>query len=203
MSGIEFITLMGIAVGLSMDAFAVSITQGACLDIQNAKYPLTFGITFGLFQALMPLVGYSAGSLFCQVAQRYDHWIAFGLLAVVGINMALQGVITVKERRKIKEDKDSYSKEQCKDLSVHHLLMLGVATSIDALVVGLSLGLLGLPIYITITIIGITTFLFSSSGVYLGKKVGPFLGQWMEVAGGSLLLLIGSHIVIEHLVKGI
>ncbi|WP_422481835.1 manganese efflux pump MntP family protein [Pleomorphochaeta sp. DL1XJH-081] len=199
----ELITVFGIAVGLSMDAFAVSITQGACLEIRSLRYPYTIGITFGVFQAGMPLVGWLAGSTFSSKIQHFDHWIALLLLAVIAIKMFIDGFIDFRQKRRARSMGYACADSCGSELRFHDLMMMGIATSIDALAVGVTFGMLGINIWLSIAIIGVTTFILSTFGVLIGKRTGPLLGDKMEMIGGVVLLTLGLKILIEHLVKGI
>lgn len=189
MSGasLNFITILGIAVGLSMDALAVAIATGATLQQQRLRSALTMGVFFGGFQALMPLVGWLAGRSLEKYIQSFDHWIAFGLLIFIGGKM-------VWEAFQIEEEEN----KTC-SLAFQTLLMLSVATSIDALAVGVTFAALGTAIAAPVVIIGCTTFLLSTAGVLLGNKVGHFFEGKVEVAGGVILILIGVKILVEHL----
>jgi putative Mn2+ efflux pump MntP len=175
-----------IAVGLAMDAFAVSVVSG--LTIRRLTVPHAFRIAafFGLFQAVMPIVGWTAGFGVRRWIAAYDHWIAFALLAVVGIKMIYEAVTMDTGERT--GDPHSWSA----------LLALSVATSIDALAVGLSLTLIGVRILLPAAIIGAVTFWLSLGGVYLGRKVGHFFEKGIEMAGGLILIGIGVAIVIRH-----
>ena len=203
MDVLEFFTLIMIAASLAMDAFAVSITQGACLDIRSLKYPLAIAFTFGLFQALMPLIGWLFGSAFYSVIRRADHWIALTLLSVIGIKMFIDGYQDYLAKNIRNDQKEVYEVVEKGRLKKRVLFTMGVATSIDALAVGITFGVMGTNILISIIIIGIITFLISLSGVLLGKKAGPFLGDRMEMVGGAVLIALGIKIVAEHLIKGI
>lgn len=203
MNGTGFLTVLAIATGLSMDAFAVAVTQGACLDIRTLRYPLSIGITFGFFQALMPLLGWLAGSSFSSMIQHLDHWIALVLLAIIGVKMFIDGYIDYRRKRSAKENGLACEVSCGGELRFHDLMMMGIATSIDALAVGITFGMLRIDIWSSILVIGLTTFLFSTSGVYLGKRAGPLLGDRMEMIGGSVLLLLGLKIFTEHIIKGI
>jgi putative Mn2+ efflux pump MntP len=203
MSWAEFFTIFGIAVGLSMDAFAVSVTQGACREIHGRRYPIVIGITFGLFQAVMPLIGYLAGSTFSTHIQHLDHWIALTLLAIIGLKMFIDGLVDYR-RKKRARSLGEVCEDVCKvDLRLHDLIMMGIATSIDALAVGVTFGMLRMSIWISIAIIGLTTFVISAFGVHIGKRAGPLLGDTMEMTGGIVLIALGLKIMIEHLVQGI
>ncbi|MFA5514639.1 MAG: manganese efflux pump MntP family protein [Sphaerochaetaceae bacterium] len=203
MSLLELLTVLTIAIGLSMDAFAVAITQGACLEIKSPKYPLVIGGTFGLFQAFMPLFGWVLGASFYRLICNWDHWIALLLLSGVGIRMLYEGYKDFKVAKTAKANGFSCPLKCKGKLPLRSLLTMAVATSIDALAVGITFGMLRLDIFYAIVVIGITTFLFSAAGVLLGKKTGPLLGDWMEMVGGTILILLGLKIFIEHLVKGI
>lgn len=203
MSFTEFITVFGIGIGLSMDAFAVAITQGACLDTRIPRYPLAIGITFGVFQAGMPLIGWLAGSAFSSLIGHFDHWIAFGLLCIVGIKMLADGYTDYRRKKQARENGLACPVHGGGKLKFHDLMMMGLATSVDALAVGVTFGMLGLNIWLSILIIGTTTFLLSTAGVFIGKKAGPLLGDRMEITGGILLLFLGTKILLEHIIEGI
>lgn len=203
MNWAEFITVFGIAIGLSMDAFAVSITQGACLEIKSLRYPYTIGITFGLFQALMPLLGWLAGSTFSSKIQHIDHWIALVLLSIIAVKMFTDGFIDFRRKRKARSVGMACADSCGAELRIHDLMMMGIATSIDALAVGVTFGMLRINIWLSIFIIGVTTFILSTLGVLIGKRTGPLLGDKMEMAGGLVLFALGLKIMLEHLIKGI
>lgn len=198
----DFITIFGIGIGLSMDAFAVAITQGVCLDVRTIKYPLVIGVTFGIFQAVMPLIGWFAGFRFRSIIEHIDHWIAFTLLSIIGIHMFVTGY---SHYRKIRKD---VAAPACRISShgrlTHHVLLgMGIATSIDALAVGITFGMLRIDIWFAILIIGCTTAILSFIGVLVGKRAGVLLGDKMEMVGGIVLCVLGTHILIDHLIKGI
>lgn len=203
MSWAEFIVVFGIAIGLSMDAFAVSITQGACLEIRSLRYPYIIGITFGLFQAIMPLIGWLAGTTFRAYIQEIDHWIALMLLSIIGTKMFLDGFLDYSRKRRARSVGEACPDTIGSSLCLHTLLMMGIATSIDALAVGITFGMLHMNIWISIVIIGITTYILSTIGVLIGKRAGPLLGDRMEMIGGVVLIALGIKIVVEHLIKGI
>jgi len=182
----NLITVLFIAFGLSMDAFAVSITSGLAISRLRISHAMRIALFFGLFQAVMPIVGWLAGMGLRDIISGVDHWIAFVLLTVIGIKM-------IFESSKMKEDKAS------DPLDVYTLLILSVATSIDALAVGLSLSVLNVAIITPVVIIGITTFLFSFAGVYIGKRVGHLFESKIELAGDLILIGIGIKILAEHL----
>ncbi len=174
-----------VAVGLSMDAFAVSICKGLSLGKIKLKHMAIAGLWFGGFQALMPAIGYLVGSLFADKITAFDHWIAFGLLAFIGGSM-------IKESFEKDEEVDCSMK--CKDM-----LVLAVATSIDALAVGVSLAFIKASIVPSVLLIGIVTFLFSAVGVKIGSIFGTKYKSKAELAGGIVLVLIGLKILLEHL----
>ncbi len=182
------IELMLVAVGLSMDAFAVSICKGLALPKARMRDALVVGLYFGVFQAVMPLIGYFAGLSFASFIEAYDHWIAFALLAFIGGKM-------VKESREASCPTDSGA------ISPAKMLPLALATSIDALAVGVSLAFLPetLGIGPSVALIGCITLTISMIGVRIGKLVGGKLQKGAEMAGGIVLILIGLKILIEHL----
>lgn len=173
-----------LAVGLSMDAFAVSICKGLSLTKTRVRDSVTAGVYFGGFQALMPFIGYMFGIRFQALIQNIDHWIAFILLCVIGINM-------------IREAKEE---EECSaSMGVKTMIPLAVATSIDALAVGVTFAFLSVDIIPAITLIGITTFAFSAAGVKIGSVFGSKYKAGAEIAGGVVLVIIGTKILLEHL----
>lgn len=181
----SFIELMFIAIGVSMDAFAVSICKGLSVTKVRPKHVLSTGLWFGGFQALMPLLGYFAGSAFADVVASVDHWIAFVLLGFIGYGM-------IKESR----DKDTGNVDP--DFSFKTMLTMAVATSIDALAVGVSLAFLKVDIWTSILLIGATTAAFSMVGVTIGNVFGSRYKSTAELLGGIILILIGAKILIEH-----
>ncbi len=182
MGGFE---LYAIAFGLSMDAFAVAITKGLCLSRMRYKYALITGLFFGGFQALMPLIGYYLGVQFEEYLTSIDHWVIFALLFLIGINMIL-------ESRK-------EEKEKCDTLNFKNMTILSLATSIDALAVGITFAFLHADIIVSITVIGLTTFILSFFGVVIGNMFGSRFKSKAEIAGGIILILIGTKILFEHL----
>ena len=180
------LNLFLIAVGLSMDAFAVSVCKGLAMEKAPLKKAAVAGAWFGSFQALMPLAGYLLGSRFEKYITRIDHWIAFVLLALIGLNM-------IKEAFSREEEKASstmYFKE---------MFLLAIATSIDALAVGITFAFLRVDILPAVGLIGITTFLLSIVGVKVGNIFGSRYKSRAELAGGILLVLMGTKILLEHL----
>ena len=174
-----------IAVGLAMDAFAVSIGKGLSVTKIRAKECIITGAWFGGFQALMPIAGYYLGTSFAQSVEEFDHWIAFGLLAFIGINM-------------IRESLSSDCERSNNNFSAKHMLPLAIATSIDALAVGISFAFLKQSIALPATIIGITTAIISIAGLYIGKAFGCKYRSKAEFLGGAVLIIIGTKILIEH-----
>lgn len=174
-----------IAVGLSMDAFAVSICKGLSLGKINFKHMAVAGLWFGGFQALMPAVGYFVGSLFADKIVAIDHWVAFVLLLIIGISMI----------------KESFDKDEELDESMKSkdMFLLAVATSIDALAVGVSFAFLKVSIVQSVLFIGVITFVFSAIGVKIGSLFGAKYKSKAECAGGVVLILIGLKILLEHL----
>lgn len=184
------IELFLIGVGLSMDAFAVSICKGLGMNKINKKQAVTIGLYFGGFQALMPLIGWFLGIRFQQYITSIDHWIAFILLVCIGGKMVVEAV----------RDKDDEVVEK-KDQPLNHkeMFLLAVATSIDALAVGITFAFLDTPIIEAIVIIGCTTFVLSIVGVIVGNFFGTRYKKKAEIIGGIILILIGLKILLEHL----
>ena len=173
-------------IALSMDAFAVSIGKGLSVQKVKAKHSLICGAWFGGFQALMPLIGFLLASSFAEYIKQYDHWIAFALLLLIGVNMV----------------REAFSKEENEadaSFSVKAMLLLAVATSIDALATGVSFAVTDTNIWLAVSIIGVTTFLFSAAGVKVGSIFGKKYQSEAELLGGIILMLIGVKILIEHL----
>ena len=177
--------LMLIAVGLSMDAFAVSVCKGLSVKELRPRHALLVGLYFGGFQALMPLLGWLLGYRFETLIQRWDHWIAFVLLALIGGNMI---------RESFSDDEELND-----DFGFRTMLLLAVATSIDALAVGITFGLLRVDIVKAAGTIGLTTFLLSVAGVWIGRFFGARYKAGAERLGGCILILIGLKILLEHL----
>ena len=176
-----------LAVGLSMDAFAVSICKGLSLGKINVKHMAVAGGWFGGFQALMPLIGYFLGSLFADVVSKYAHWVAFILLLIIGGNM-------IKESFGEAEEMEG-------DMDVKTMLMLAVATSIDALAVGVSFAFLKVNIVAAVAFIGSVTFVFSTAGVKIGSLFGSRYKSKAELAGGIILIIIGIKTLLEGLLS--
>ncbi|MBQ7692326.1 MAG: manganese efflux pump [Oscillospiraceae bacterium] len=181
----SFLELLLIAVGLSMDAFAVSVCKGLSLQRLRPRHAALVGLYFGGFQALMPLIGWALGARFEHVIQSVDHWIAFFLLAVIGAGM-------IREARQEEEALND-------DLGFKTMLLLAVATSIDALAVGVTFAFLQVRILPAASLIGVTTFALSALGVYIGHVFGLKYKAKAEIAGGVILIGIGLKILLEHL----
>ena len=182
--------LLLLAVGLSMDAFAVSVCKGLSLRRATFKAEITCGVWFGGFQALMPLIGFFLGTLFATAIQAVDHWIAFGLLAIIGVNMLKEAL----------SKEEACGCENSADLSVKTMFVMAVATSIDALAVGISLAMVGnVNIFSAITLIGICTCMLSMLGVRIGNVFGSRFESKAEIAGGVILIALGLKILLEHL----
>jgi putative Mn2+ efflux pump MntP len=185
---VDIATILLIALGLAMDAFAVSIAHGITMRGLRIDGALKMAVFFGAFQAFMPLLGWAAGVSFRDFISGIDHWAAFGLLSLIGGKMIYES-----SRMRLSEEKP-------KSLKVTALLILSIATSVDALAIGLSFSFLRMSIATPIIIIGIVTFLLSFIGVSFGSKLGHFLENKIEVAGGLVLIVIGTKILAEHLV---
>lgn len=185
----SFLELLLTAVALSMDAFAVSVGKGLSSPNASWREGLICGAYFGGFQALMPLAGYLLVSTFSGYIQRFDHWIAFILLALIGANMI---------REAFSKDEESMSGS----FSVKTMLLLAVATSIDALATGVTFQLTGTNILMAISLVGCTTFLFSFLGVKVGSTFGAKYQSKAELIGGVILVLMGVKILLEHLLGG-
>ena len=181
-----FLELLLIGVGLSMDAFAVAVCQGLCMPKLNLRYAAVIALFFGGFQALMPALGYLLGSQFESMITQIDHWIAFVLLGIIGSSM-------------IKESREDEEEEVSASFDVKTMLALAVATSIDALAVGVTFAFLHINIVWAVTFIGCTTFVLSAIGVKAGNVFGMKYKSRAELAGGVILILMGIKILLEHL----
>lgn len=185
---VEFLLL---GVGLAMDAFAVSICKGLAMRKVNKKQAVIIALFFGGFQAIMPVIGWLLCKGFQTYIEAFDHWIAFALLAFIGVKMIIE---TLRE----KED-DVVIEEMDPPLDMKEMLMLAIATSIDALAVGISLAALDRPIVESAAIIGVVTFVISIIGVYIGNFFGNRYKKRAEFTGGIILVLIGVKILCEHM----
>lgn len=183
----DFITLLGIGIALSMDAFSVSICKGLATKKFSLRTAVICGIWFGGFQALMPVIGYFLGAQFEHLIVAIDHWIAFGLLLLIGANMIREAL------------SDDGSDEPDSTTCLKTMFLLAVATSIDALAVGVSFAFLQVNIWISTLIIGVTTFIFSFGGVAIGNFFGSRYSKPAEITGGVILILLGTKILLEHL----
>ena len=183
--------LLLLALGVSMDAFAVSICKGLAMQRATLKEGLICGAWFGGFQAMMPLVGFFLGTLFADAIQVIDHWVAFVLLAVIGVNM-------LKEA--LEKSECECCRENGADLSVKTMFVMAVATSIDALAVGISLAMAGnVNIFMAVALIGAFTCGMSAMGVKIGNVFGSRFEKKAQLAGGLILILLGLKILLEHL----
>ncbi len=182
----NIIEIAVIGVGLAMDALAVSICKGLSMKNLNWKHAIIIASYFGIFQALMPILGYLLGSTFNSFVESVDHWITFGLLTIIGINM-------------IKDSFDDENEKRNDNIDVKTMLLLAIATSIDALAVGITFAFYNVNLTVAISIIGIITFLLSFLGVELGKKFGDKFQNKAEKMGGCILIIIGLKILLEHL----
>ncbi len=183
--------LLALGIGLSMDAFAVSVCKGLSMRHADVKGMAICGAWFGGFQALMPLAGFLLGSLFAEAIESVDHWIAFGLLVIIGANMLREAILGETE---------SEGDGSGADLSAKTMFIMAVATSIDALAVGVSLAMVGnVNIWMAISIIGVTTFILSAVGVKVGSIFGNRFEKKAQIAGGVILILLGVRILLEHL----
>jgi len=175
-----------LAIGLSMDAFAVAVCKGLAMERISLKNAGIVGLWFGGFQALMPLIGYLLGYNFSDAIQSVDHWIAFALLGLIGLNM-------------IKESRSCETEETCGCMAFKEMFTMAVATSIDALAVGITFAFLTVDIVPAVSMIGVTTFILSMVGVKVGSVFGAKYKSKAELAGGIILILLGTKILLEHL----
>lgn len=185
----HMITIIFVAFGLAMDAFAVSITSGITIRHLRINHALKIAIFFGSFQAVMPVVGWLAGLSLRDFISDVDHWIAFGLLSFVGCKMIYEAIRTEAGEKEIDP------------LNLYVLLMLSVATSIDALAIGVSFAFLKISIVTPVIVIGIVTFLLSYLGTFVGNRLGHFFEKKIEIVGGLILIGIGMKILVEHLMN--
>jgi len=179
--------IIGLAFGLAMDAFAVAITAGIILPQITARHYFRLSFHFGLFQSLMPVIGWLAGNTFASYIESWDHWIAFGLLFYVGGKMIHES---------LRKRDNSASTDPTRG---SRLVTLSIATSIDALAIGMSLAVLGVEIVEPAIYIGVITMILTMLGMRLGRRLGRLFGRWIEKAGGLVLIGIGFKILIQHL----
>ena len=182
----DIISIILIAIGLSMDSFAVSVSNGLTITNLNVKRILTISFSLAIFQALMPLIGWFAGIGVEKYIKEFDHWIAFFLLSFIGVKMIYEGL------QKNDEAKDA-------ELKILTLIGQSIATSIDAFAIGISFAILNLSIVTPVLIIGLITFIVSIIGIQIGKYFGKRIGKSVEIFGGIVLFGIGLKILIEHL----
>ena len=182
----SLLVLLGTAIGLSMDAFAVAICKGVAIKKLRLRDCAIVGAWFGGFQAMMPLIGYLLGVQFKSQIEVFDHWVAFVLLSLIGLNMI----------------KSAFSKDEDgtdASLSPRKMVVLAIATSIDALAIGVTFAILNVNIWLAITLIGICTFLLSAIGVKIGNVFGEKYKSKAEIIGGIILIILGTKILIEHI----
>ncbi len=185
----EFINILAIAVALAMDAFAVAIATGVALKTVSPRQAFRLSWHFGLFQAIMPIIGWFGGETVYAFIQHYDHWVAFGLLAFVGGHMIREAFEPEHHREERKDPTKGM-----------RLVMLSVATSIDALAIGFSMSMIGMRVFFPALIIGIVALLFTLVGLYVGARVGSGtrVAHYAEIAGGVVLILIGLNLLYKH-----
>lgn len=178
--------LIVMGIGLGMDSFAVSTCKGVAIKNLKTSHSLKLGFSFGFFQAFMTVAGFFLGKNFVSYIEKVDHWIAFGLLLVIGANMIKEGIMSDGETQ---DDNMSWSS----------LTVLGIAVSIDALTVGVMLGILGTPIWLASLVIGLTSFVMAYGGSLIGNRIGTMFGKPAYIIGGLVLILLGVKILLEHL----
>jgi putative Mn2+ efflux pump MntP len=182
---LNWLTVLGVAVGLAMDAFAVAVAAGLMLDQVTGRHRFRLGFHFGLFQFLMPMLGWLAGHGVAEYIQAYDHWVAFGLMSCVGGKMIWEAMMPRDERRSSRTD----------PTRGWSLVTLSVATSLDALAVGFSMAAIGVSIFLPSVVIGLVAGAMTVFGLSFGRRLGAGCGRWAEVAGGLVLLAIGVKIL--------
>ena len=179
------VTLIFLAISMSADAFAASISKGAELKKPTFHHAIGIGLVFGVIEAITPLLGWVAGVASQRFVQAWDHWVAFTLLSAIGLHMIYAGLK--------KEDKIEYRKQ-----TLWLLILTAIATSIDAMAVGASLAFIDADIIVTSLAIGLATTVMASIGTLLGHKFGQFVGHWAELIGGVVLIGIGAMVLIQH-----
>lgn len=182
----DWLTILGISVALAMDAFAVALAAGAVISPITGRHLFRLGFHFGLFQALMPIGGWLLGMTVQKWISAYDHWIAFGLLAFVGGRMVLEA---------FEDDEEKTPSDPTKGMT---MVMLSVATSIDAFAVGLSIAMLGVSVWVPAAVIGLVAGVLTVAGMLMGRRLGEKWGKRVEICGGLVLCLIGLKILLEH-----
>jgi len=183
----QHLQIIFIAVGLAADAFAVSVSSGAIIEKLRLRHAMRIAVFFGFFQGLMPWIGWKVGALASNLICSIDHWIAFVILCFIGGKM-------IYESRKLEDE----IKKTTSPLNIYVLFTLAIATSIDALAVGLTFSFLNISIVEPVIVIGIVTFVFSLAGTYIGEYFGHVFEDKIEFAGGLILITIGTKILIEH-----
>jgi len=191
--------VVGIAVGLAMDAFAVALASSVKLGHVRGGQVFRLAFHFGLFQAFMPIIGWYAGRSLSRSIEAYDHWIAFALLTFIGARAIKECLC---ERKVIKSNGGHRENSQPDPTRGARLMLLSVATSIDALAVGLSLAFLNVSIWLPVVMIGVITAFLTMCGMFIGARLGFRFGRAMEIAGGLILIAIGIKIAVEHSVGG-
>ncbi len=189
----NFLTVIGIAFGLSLDAFTVALTNSIVIKDLHFKHGFRMAVSFGFFQFVMPIIGWAAGMTFSSYIKRIDHWIAFALLAFVGGRMMWNG-LPIKRKETYHSDDE---KKDCRNLLT--LFLLSIATSIDALAIGLSFAMISVEIVLPSIMIGVITFMVSMIGYGIGKKIGKIVRIELDILGGIVLLGIGVKILVDHL----
>lgn len=184
---LSWLALLALSVGLAMDAFAVAIAAGLTLGQVTPRHVFRLGFHFGLFQFMMPILGWLAGEQLIVYIEAYDHWVAFTLLGYVGGKMLYEAFVR-------KESNDTH--DPTRGL---RLVTLSVATSIDALAVGMSMALWGVSVWLPSVVIGVVAAAMTAVGITFGSRIGPRWGRWAEVAGGAVLILIGLKLLLSHL----
>ncbi len=182
------LSLIALAFALAMDAFAVAVVSGLTLNPLTGRQVFRLSFHFGLFQALMPVIGWTAGRAVSRLLESSDHWIAFGLLAFIGVRMIFGALGGGGEKRRATDPTSGWD-----------LVLLSVATSVDALAVGLSLAVIGAAIVIPAIVIGIVAAAMTIAGMLLGRRIGTVWGQRVEILGGIVLIAIGIKILVDHL----
>ncbi len=185
-----YIEIIVIAIALAMDAFAASISKGICIKNISKKQSLIIALFFGGFQAIMPIIGYFLGIRFIDIISKFDYIVAFSLLSIIGIKMILEVLF--------KNENDEYCK--INQFLIKDIFYLAIATSIDALAIGVAFSINQINIYVSAAIIGIITFMISYSGVYIGRSFGNKYEKRAEISGGVILILLGIRILVSHFV---
>ena len=182
----ELLVITGIAISLAMDAFSVCVAAGIKIQHPSLRHYFRLSWHFGLFQSLMPVIGYYSGLLIADKIRVFDHWIALILLAAIGCKMIWES---------FKNDDNNTPKDPSRGIT---LVILSIATSIDAAAVGLSFAALNIPILFPALIIGMVCFIFSGFGFFLGHRIGLKIGKWAERLGGFILVILGIKIFVQH-----